>query len=108
MTTVLEIADEYFSSHDFKNLRDETKASYQYFLRVAFETEVDGTSLGSLNHASITTKQAKLVYDLWCDRGIPFANHIMATIRILYNYASVDAHPRHVKCFGVGRIYRSC
>jgi integrase len=87
MKTVLEIADEYYLSHDFKNLRDETKASYQYFLRVAFETKIDGASLGSLDHASITTKQAKLLYDLWCDRGIPFANHIMSTIRILYNYA---------------------
>lgn len=87
MTTVLEIADEYYSSHDFKNLRDETKTQYQYFLGVMFDTEVDDTRLGSLDHASITTKQAKLAYDLWCDRGISFANHVMATTRILYNYA---------------------
>jgi len=87
MTTVLEIADEYYLSHDFKNLRDETKAQYQYFLGVMFDTEVDGTRLGSLDHARITTKQAKLAYDLWCDRGISFANHVMAATRILYNYA---------------------
>jgi len=87
MLSVQSLADEYYSSHDFKNLRDETKTQYQYFLSVMFDTEVEDTRLGSVNQASITTKQAKLAYDMWCDRGISFANHVMATTRILFNYA---------------------
>ena len=87
MVSVQTLAEEYYSSHDFKNLRQETKTQYQYFQRVMFDTEVDNQRLGSLALADISTKQAKLAYDMWCDRGIPFANHVMAATRILYNYA---------------------
>jgi hypothetical protein len=32
-----QVANEYYSSHDYKNLRDETKAHYQYCLTNAIE-----------------------------------------------------------------------
>jgi integrase len=87
MLSIERLAEEYYSSHDFKNLREETKLHYKYLLRVMFDTEMSDTRLGVMDHASITTKQAKMAYDFWCDRGIPFANHVMATTRILFNYA---------------------
>jgi len=82
-----QVAKEYYSSHDYKNLRDETKAHYQYCLTTSLDTSVEGVSLGEMNVMKITTKQAKLAYDLWCDRSISTANHVMAVTRILLNYS---------------------
>ena len=87
MTTVYTLADKYYLSHDFKNLRDETKAQYKYFMSVFLSTEIDGTCIGDMRYAKVTTKRAKLCYDMWCDRGISFANHIMGVARILFNFA---------------------
>ena len=81
------VANEYYSSHDYKNLRDETKAHYQYCLTNALATSVDGVVIGDVDVTKMSTKQSKLAYDQWCDRGISTANHIMAVTRILFNYA---------------------
>ena len=86
MLSIQALADEYYLSHDFKNLRDETKAQYKYFHRVMFDTNIEDQRLGSASLTDTTTRQAKLAYDLWCDRGLSFANHVMAATRILYNY----------------------
>ena len=82
-----QVAKEYYSSHDYKNLRDETKAHYQYCLTNSLATSVDNVVIGEVDVTKMSTKQAKLSYDLWCDRGISTANHIMAVTRILFNYA---------------------
>lgn len=87
-----QIADEYYLSHDYKNLRQETKAHYKYCLSNALATSVDGVVIGEVDSTKLSTKQAKLSYDQWCDRGISGANHIMATIRILFNYAMRMEH----------------
>ena len=81
------VADEYYLSHDYKNLRQETKTHYEYCLNSALATPVEGVVIGEVDCTKLSTKQAKLAYDIWCDRGISTANHIMATARILYNYA---------------------
>ncbi len=81
------ITEEYYLSHDFKNLRDETKAHYKYCLGNVMTTSIDDIILGEVDVSQLSTKQAKLAYDLWCDRGISFANHIMATARMVFNYA---------------------
>lgn len=81
------ITEEYYLSHDFKNLRDETKAHYKYCLGNVMTTSIDDIILGEVDVSHVSTKQAKLAYDLWCDRGISFANHIMATARMVFNYA---------------------
>tara|TARA_R100000742_G_C4277350_1_gene99144 strand:- start:1278 stop:2159 length:882 start_codon:yes stop_codon:yes gene_type:complete len=81
------ITEEYYLSHDFKNLRDETKAHYKYCLDNVMTTSIDDIILGEVDVSQLSTKQAKLAYDLWCDRGISFANHIMATARMVFNYA---------------------
>jgi len=82
-----QIADEYYLSHDYKNLRQETKTHYEYCLNSALATPVEGVVIGEVDCTKLSTKQAKLAYDLWCDRGISTANHIMSMARILYNYA---------------------
>ena len=87
MNTVDQLKQEYFSSHDFKHLRDETKKQYEYLLDVMSHTKLDNLTFGKANFTDITTKQAKMSYDIWCDRGIAFANHVMSATRILFNYA---------------------
>ena len=81
------LIEEYYSSHDFKNLREDTKNQYTYFLGVLASTSIDGATFNRRDFETITTKQAKLAYDKWCDRGIAFANHVMSVSRILFNYA---------------------
>jgi site-specific recombinase XerD len=87
MTTVNELAQKYYSSIDFKNLRDDTKKQYQYFLGVMLDTDIDDKLIAHMNYRDVSSKRAKLAYDIWCDRGISFANHIMSASRILFNYA---------------------
>ena len=87
MTTVNELTQKYYSSIDYKNLRDTTKSQYQYFMNIFLNTELEGVRLGAIKYNDFTTKRAKLSYDIWCDRGIPFANHVMSVARVLFNYA---------------------
>ena len=87
MTTVNELAQKQYSSIDFKNLRDDTKKQYQDFLGVMLDTDIDDKLIAHMNYRDVSSKRAKLAYDIWCDRGISFANHIMSASRILFNYA---------------------
>ena len=85
--TFKELKDEYYSSHDFKHLRDETKSQYNYLLNFASSTDVGNKTFNDMKLSDITTKQAKLAYDGWCDRGLAFANHIVSATTMLLNYA---------------------
>ena len=81
------LLQEYYLSFDFNNLRDEPKAQYKYFLSVAMDTNVGTTrTLGSTNISDITTKNAKMCYEKWCEKGIHMANHVMSVSRVLVNY----------------------
>ena len=82
-----QIADEYYLSHDFKELRDATKVHYRYHISAVLATDIDGVIVGEVDCSKLSTKQSKLAYDQWCDRGIATANHTLATARIIYNYA---------------------
>ena len=85
--TLKELKDEYYSSHDFKHLRNETKSQYNYLLNFASSTDVGNKTFNDMKLSDITTKQAKLAYDGWCDRGLAFANHIVSATTMLLNYA---------------------
>ncbi len=85
--TFKKLKDEYYSSHDFKHLRDETKAQYSYLLNFASSTDVGNKTFNDMELSDITTKQAKLAYDEWCDRGLAFANHIVSATTMILNYA---------------------
>ena len=102
MATVNELTHKYYSSIDFKNLRDDTKAQYQYFLGVMIDTDIEGNVLGNVGYRQMSSKRAKIAYDIWCERGIPFANHVMSVARILFNYAVRMEHV-HVNPFATVR-----
>ena len=80
------LVHDYFSSYDFKQLRDETKAQYKYFLNVMLSTEIEGKGLFDYNCDKITTRMAKTAYNEWCDRGIHMANHAISVTRIVFNH----------------------
>ena len=80
------MVDGYYSSYEYKDLRDETKADYKYLIGQIMDTRVEGLSLRHVDVKKLTTKMCTLAYDLWCDRGIHFANKTMAIARILYNH----------------------
>ena len=75
------MADDYFESNNFKLLRVGTQKDYQYFIGVAVAT------LNDPKFHSVTSRQAKAAYEEWVDQGVSFANHVYATINMLYNYA---------------------
>mgnify|MGYP003663932761 FL=1 len=82
------LIDKYYLSFDFKNLRQETKVQYQYFLNVLADTKIDDAQiLGSIKISDITTRMAKISYEMWCERGIHLANHVMSVSRVVYNFA---------------------
>jgi integrase len=81
MQTVQQLIDKYYTSNDFKMLRDRTKKDYQYFLGVMCD------SFGDVNFDKLTSKQAKHAYEEWVERGISFANHICTVSSIVYRYA---------------------
>ena len=80
------LMQDYFSSYEYRQLRDETKSQYKYFLDVMLHTQVDNKELVSLDCDKITTRMAKKAYDEWCERGIHLANHTISVTRILYNH----------------------
>ena len=102
MATVNELAQKYYSSIDFKNLRDDTKTQYQYFLGIMLDTEIDDKPVSQIRYYDVSSKRAKFMYDLWCERGIPFANHVMSVARVLFNYAVRMEHI-HVNPFSTVR-----
>tara|TARA_S200002703_G_scaffold2981_1_gene4427 strand:+ start:246 stop:1127 length:882 start_codon:yes stop_codon:yes gene_type:complete len=81
-----DLVEDYYSSYDFRNLREETKVQYKYFLNVMLNTQVEGKSLCQIKCDKITTRQAKNAYNEWCEKGIHMANHIMSVTRIAFNH----------------------
>ena len=81
-----ELIDDYYSSYDFKVLRDDTKKQYEYLIRVMLDTEVEGKPLCRYALDKITTRMAKDAYNQWCEKGITTANHLMSIARVLFNH----------------------
>ena len=80
------LVHDYTSSFDFKQLRDETKAQYKYFLNVLLSTEAEGKPLYRFECDKITTRIANTAYNEWCERGIHLANHTISVTRIVFNH----------------------
>ena len=72
MSQLTELVDDYYKSYDYRNLRDETKKQYQYFINVMLNTEVDGQSLSTFDYTSLPTRVAKVAYNQWCEKGYSY------------------------------------
>tara|TARA_Y100000593_G_scaffold34145_1_gene67061 strand:+ start:1312 stop:2232 length:921 start_codon:yes stop_codon:yes gene_type:complete len=92
MLLLKKLVKDYYSSHDFNNLREETKRQYQYFIGVMLSTEIEGKLLGDSDCTTFPTKLAKMSYNLWCDKGISMANHIMSVTRVVFNHGVREEH----------------
>ena len=86
MTSFLDMVSDYYSSYEYKELRDETKANYEYIIGQVLATNVAGQNFGRVDVNKLTSKMCKLAYDKWCERGIHFANKAMAIARVVYNH----------------------
>tara|TARA_S200002703_G_scaffold159248_1_gene172040 strand:- start:1385 stop:2308 length:924 start_codon:yes stop_codon:yes gene_type:complete len=86
MSQLTELVDDYYKSYDYRNLRDETKKQYQYFISVMLNTEVDGQFLSTFDYTSLPTRVAKVAYNQWCEKGIHMANHVMSATCIVFNH----------------------
>ena len=90
--TVYGLVHDYYSSHDYNKLREETKEHYKGLLQAAMDTEIEGKVLKDIYYKEMTTRKAKLAYELWCKRGISMANHIMATMRVVFYHGMNMEH----------------
>jgi integrase len=86
MTTLIEMISDYKLSHEYRSLREETKASYEYLIKQLMDTKVNGIKFKKLDVNKLTGKMCKLAYDMWCERGIHFANKTIAVARVVYNH----------------------
>ena len=80
------VVDDYYSSYEFNNLRDETKKQYQYHIGVMLDTVVDGKTFRDRQCDKLSSRLVKLAYNEWCERGVHFANHVLSSSRILFNH----------------------
>ena len=80
------VITDYYSSYDYRNLRDETKKQYEYFLNVMLNTKVEGESLCQYDCDKLTTRVAKVAYNEWCEKGVSMANHVISATRIALNH----------------------
>jgi integrase len=86
MSQLSKLVEDYYSSYDFKNIRDETKSHYKYLLNVMLNTKVEGKPLCQYNYKTLPTRVAKVAYNDWCERGIATANHLLSVTRIIFNH----------------------
>ncbi len=86
MTSFKELVNDYHKSWEYNDLRDETKVDYDYLIGQVLDTKVEGKSLRHQDVKKLTTKMCKTAYDIWCQRGIHFANKTMAVARVVYNH----------------------
>ena len=82
----VKLVEDYYSSYDFKNLRDSTKSHYVYLLSHITNTKLDGITIGSRKLKNITTRLAKEAYNLWCENSLSTANYNLAVTRIVFNH----------------------
>tara|TARA_X000001388_G_scaffold31851_1_gene22545 strand:+ start:1411 stop:2328 length:918 start_codon:yes stop_codon:yes gene_type:complete len=80
------VITDYYSSYDYRNLRDETKKQYEYFINVMRNTQVEGKALCQYNVKDISTRIAKVSYNEWCEKGVSMANHVISATRIVFNH----------------------
>lgn len=80
------LVEDYYSSYDYKNLRDGTKVHYKYLLGVMLNTEVEGKPLCRYDYTTLSTRVAKTAYNQWCEKGVQMANHLLSATRIVFNH----------------------
>ena len=86
LSTINDLIDAYFESRDFSRVEASQK-QYRYWLQVLVSTEIDGTQVGDLLYRDIRAPFAQRIYDTISDRGVTFANRIIAVIRKVYSFA---------------------
>ena len=86
MTNFVDMVSDYKLSHEYKELRAETKSDYEYLLGQITDTKVGGRVFGKMDVNKLTSKTCKQAYDIWCERGIHLANKAMAIARVVFNH----------------------
>ena len=50
------------------------------------DTVIDGKAIRDRQCDKVSSRLVKLAYNQWCERGVPLANHVLSTSRILFNH----------------------
>ena len=80
MKAFIDLANDYKTSLEYKELRLETQRQYDYHIAIAAD------HFGRIRLSKIAPLSAKKAYDTWCNRGVSFANHVMSAAKIVFNH----------------------
>jgi len=90
--TVNQLILSYQKSLDYQKLKEETKKIYSYQLGLINLFELKGRMLGSYQINKLTQPMCQQVYESLCQRGIPFANRVLAAVRKVYSWGAKFGH----------------
>ena len=85
------LVDEYLESRDFARLTA-SQDQYKYWLRTLAAIDLRGKPLSAWNYNSLTAPMCQEVYDTLSDRGVTFANRILAVARKVFNFGIKYGH----------------
>ena len=85
----------YFESLSYKALSDVTKRDYKLCINKALTTKIDGKFICTFPISTFDTPKAQLSYNIWAERGVPFANHIQAVMSKVFNHARQIGMAKH-------------
>jgi integrase len=81
------VVDEYYTSLAYRSLAPITQKDYKYCLDALLATQLNRLRFAVANIGTVTPPHAQAAYNIWAERGVPFANHILAVGSKVWNYA---------------------
>lgn len=87
-STVDQLASNYFSSKQYLSKSINTQINYKHSIRSVCDTNITPKkTLGDRKIKSITAYDCSILYSKWLDKGTAYANRMVRTFGVLFNYA---------------------
>ena len=90
-----DIVNVYYQSLAYKNLTETTKKDYKLFIDKAVNTKIDDVVLCAAPLSTFDTPKAQIAYNIWAERGVPFAGHVQAVMSKIFNHAKQIGQIKH-------------
>jgi integrase len=82
-----DIVDLYYASLDYRSLAPATQRDYKYCINALLSVVQGRIKFASANLQTIKPPNAQYAYNLWAEKGVPWANHCQAVASKLFNWA---------------------
>jgi integrase len=87
-----EIVNLYYASLDYRSLTPITQRDYRYCINALLGIQHGRIKFANANLATIKPPNAQYAYNLWAEKGVPWANHCQAVASKLWNWAISLGH----------------